>query len=58
MLSRFAPNDIVIEEFKTISFNRLLLYNKGHKMYHVIFLPLLRACQSKLLVRIYYRLFQ
>ena len=27
MLSRFTPNDIVSEEFKTISFNHVLLYS-------------------------------
>ena len=26
MLSRFAPNDILLEEFKTIFFSHVLLY--------------------------------
>ena len=34
MLSRFAPNDILLEEFKTISFNNhVLLYKRDTKMY-------------------------
>lgn len=41
MLSRFAPNSILLEEFKTISFNHVLLYKGNTKMYQVIFLPLL-----------------
>lgn len=32
MLSRFAPNDIVPEEFKTLSFNHVLLHKKDIKM--------------------------
>lgn len=28
MLSRFALNDIVLEEFKTLSFNHVLLHKK------------------------------
>lgn len=31
MLSRFALNDIVPEEFKTLSFNHVLLHKKRHK---------------------------
>ncbi len=41
MLSRFAPNDILLEEFKTIFFNHVLLYKRDTKMYQVIFLPLI-----------------
>ncbi len=37
MLSRFAPNDILLEEFKTISFNHVLFYKRDTKMYQVIF---------------------
>ena len=37
MLSRFAPKDILLEEFKTISFNHVLLYKRDTKMYQVIF---------------------
>lgn len=43
MLSRFAPNDIVSEGFKTISFNHVLLHKKSTRMYQVIFLPLLNC---------------
>lgn len=32
MLSRFALNDIVPEEFKTLSFNHVLLHKKDIKM--------------------------
>ena len=37
MLNRFVPNNILLEEFKTISFNHVLLYKRDTKMYHVIF---------------------
>ena len=37
MLSRFAPKDILLEEFKTISFNHVLLHKKSTRMYQVIF---------------------
>ena len=32
MLSRFVLNDIVPEEFKTLSFNHVLLHKKDIKM--------------------------
>ena len=31
MLSRFAPNDILLEEFKTISFNHVLFLKGTQK---------------------------
>ena len=38
MLNRFAPDGIVPEEFKLLSFNHVLLQRKDTKMYQVIFL--------------------
>ena len=38
MLSRFAPDGIIPEEFKLPSFNHVLLQRKDTKMYQVIFL--------------------
>ena len=38
MLSRFAPDGIVPEEFKLPSFNHVLLQRKDTKMYQVVFL--------------------
>ena len=37
MLSRFALNDIVPEDFKTLSFNHVLLHKKDIKMVHPTF---------------------
>ena len=37
MLSRFAPDGIIPEEFKLPSFNHVLLQRKDTKMYQVIF---------------------
>ena len=42
MLSGFAPDGIVPEEFKLPSFNHVLLQRKDTKMYQVIFLSSLR----------------
>ena len=38
MLSGFAPDGIVPEEFKLPSFNHVLLQSEDTKMYQVIFL--------------------
>ena len=38
MLSRFAPDGIVPEEFKLPSFNHVLLQRKDTKMYQVVFI--------------------
>ena len=43
MLSRFAPNDILLEEFKTISFNHVLFYKRDTKMYQVIFFTITKG---------------
>ena len=42
MLSRFAPDGIVPEEFKLQSFNHVLLQREDTKMYQVIFLSSLK----------------
>lgn len=31
MLCRFAPNEMLLEEFKAISFNHVLLYKRNTK---------------------------
>lgn len=51
MLSRFTPNDMVPEEFNTISFNHVLLHKKYTKMYQVIFKTLLKRQKYTLVLK-------
>ena len=43
MLSRFAPNYIFLEEFKTKSFNHVLLYKRDTKCTKLFFHRYIRA---------------